>query len=56
MVHIGMRVSHLCTVVGVHLGFDGAELVQHLADDDDANPDGGQTGGHGSETGEGQRE
>lgn len=49
-------VSHQCTVVGVLLGFDDAELVQHLADDDDADPDGGQTRGHRSEPGEGHRE
>lgn len=36
-------VSHHCTVVGVFLGFDDAELVEHLTDDDDADPNGGQT-------------
>lgn len=53
--YVSVCVPHHCTVVGVLLGFDNAELVEHLADDDNTDPDGGQTGGHGSKTGEGHR-
>lgn len=52
-----MCVSYQATVAGVLDRVDHAELVQHLTDDDDTDPDGGQAGGHRPEAavGHGQR-
>lgn len=46
-------VSHHSAVVGVLDRVDDAELVEHLADNDDADPDGGQTASHVAEAGVG---
>ena len=41
--------SYQSAVVGVLDGVDNAELVEHLADDDDTHPGGGEARGHVSE-------
>lgn len=52
-----VRLTYPGTVAGILDGVDNAELVQHFTHDDDAHPDGGQTGSHGPEgaVGHGQR-
>lgn len=42
--------SYLGTVTGVVIRVNNTELVQHLAHNDDAHPNCGQAGRHGSET------
>lgn len=51
------RRTHPFTGAGILHGVDNTELVQHFAHDDDAHPDGRQTGSEGPEgaVGRGQR-
>lgn len=43
--------THQGTVARILHRVDDAQLIEHLADDDDAHPNGGQAGGHVPETG-----
>lgn len=56
MVCVCLCVSYHGTVTGVLSRVDNAELVQHLAHDDDTHPDCRQTGRHGPEATVGHRQ